>query len=155
MSEFLGREHIRNEIDSLTAEIVAAYVSKNAVPASDLPALIQSVRTALTGNSEPAAAPQVEVQKPTPAEIKKSITPDALISFIDGKPYKSMRRHLTANGLTPEGYRARYSLPADYPLVSANYSQQRSALAKSLGLGQPRPVAAKRAAKDATKSKKA
>ena len=80
-----------------------------------------------------------EVEKATPAEIKRSITPDALISFIDGKPYKTLKRHLTGHGLDPQSYRLRYGLPADYPMVATNYAAQRSELAKSLGLGRARP----------------
>lgn len=82
----------------------------------------------------PAPAEEV-VEKPTPAQIRKSITPDALISFIDGKQYKMLKRHLRAHGLDPHAYRERYGLPADYPTTAPSYSEQRSALAKGLGLG--------------------
>ncbi|WP_245293466.1 MucR family transcriptional regulator [Methylobacterium sp. CCH5-D2] len=122
-----------------TVGIVCAYVSNNSVPAADLAALISTVHATLTGlagGSAPADA-EPEVTKPSPAEIRKSIRPDGLISFIDGKSYKTLKRHLTRHGLDPQSYRARYGLPADYPTTSANYSAQRSALAKSLGLGQP------------------
>jgi predicted transcriptional regulator len=78
------------------------------------------------------------VRKLTKTEIDRSITPDHLISFEDGKPYKTLRRHLTLFGLTPEQYRTKWGLPADYPIVSPNYSETRSQLAKSLGLGQQR-----------------
>ncbi|RYY17634.1 MAG: MucR family transcriptional regulator [Alphaproteobacteria bacterium] len=126
----------------MTADLVAAYVSNNNVPMSELPALIAKVHAALDGLGNSVAAEPVGPEKPTPAQIKKSITPDALISFEDGKPYKTMRRHLTMRGLTPEAYRAKYGLPADYPMTSAAYSAQRSALAHSLGLGQKRRKAA-------------
>jgi predicted transcriptional regulator len=76
--------------------------------------------------------------KPTASEIRKSITPDHLISFEDGKRYKTLRRHLTLRGLTPEQYRTKHGLPADYPMTSATYSAQRSELARALGLGQQR-----------------
>ena len=126
-----------NSID-LTADFVSAFVSNNNVPVSELPALIASVHAALTGLGNEAAAEAAGPEKPTPAQIRKSITPDALISFEDGKSYKTLKRHLTLRGLTPEGYRAKYGLPADYPMTTANYSAQRSALAHALGLGQQR-----------------
>ena len=81
-------------------------------------------------------------EAPTPAvSVRKSITPDYLICFDDGLKFKSLRRHLTALGMTPEQYRAKWKLPADYPMVAANYAAQRSALAKKIGLGQSRKVA--------------
>jgi predicted transcriptional regulator len=83
------------------------------------------------------------VEKPTPAvPVKKSITPEALISLIDGKPYKSLKRHLTGKGLTPDQYREQYGLPRDYPMVAPAYAQKRSELARSMGLGQQRRKAA-------------
>lgn len=121
-----------------TVDVVAAYVSNNSLPSADLPALIASIHEALnTIGSGPAAATTESVERPTPAQIRKSICPDGLVSFIDGKPYKTLKRHLTKHGLDPQSYRERYGLPTDYPTTSANYSAQRSALAKSLGLGQP------------------
>ena len=128
------------EIDriELAADLVSAYVSNNSLPALDLAALIGQVHAALVGLSQPPAPPEEEVEKATTTQIKKSITPDALISFIDGKPYKTLKRHLTTHGLDFETYRRRYGLPTDYPTVSANYSAARSALAKDLGLGQQR-----------------
>lgn len=129
-------------------DIVSAYVSNNNVPVTELPALIASVYAALTGLRQGAgsdAAAEPEVAKPTPAQIRKSIRPDALISFIDGKPYKTLKRHLTGHGLTPDSYRVQFGLPSDYPMVAPSYSAQRSALAKNLGLGN-RPKAAVKAA---------
>ncbi|MHC2018708.1 Ros/MucR family transcriptional regulator [Methylobacterium sp. CM6247] len=129
----------------LTADLVAAYVSNNSVPVSALPELLSSVHAAIrgltNGGSDVSAADRIE--KATPAQIKKSITPDHLISFEDGKPYKTLRRHLTLRGLSPEAYRAKHGLPADYPMTSASYSAQRSELARSLGLGQQRNGASK------------
>jgi predicted transcriptional regulator len=122
------------ETNGLTAQIVSAYVSKNAVQKSDLPDLIASVRSAIGGGATVPAQPEPAV-KASPADIKKSVTPDALISFLDGKPYKTLKRHIGKHGLTVEQYRARFGLPVDYPLVAPNYSAKRSALAKSLGLG--------------------
>ncbi|KMO40638.1 MucR family transcriptional regulator [Methylobacterium variabile] len=135
------------EFIDLAADIVSAFVSNNNVPIAELPGLIASVHASLSGLGQPAATP-VEDHKVTPAQIRKSITPDAIISFIDGKPYKSLKRHLTSNGLTPDEYRQKYGLPRDYPMVAATYAAQRSELAKSLGLGQLRRdrAAAKKAA---------
>jgi predicted transcriptional regulator len=122
----------------LSAEIVSAYVARNHVSITDLPGLIASVHATL--NSLAIGAPPVsaadEIEKPTPAQVRKSITPDALISFVDGKPYKTLKRHLASHGLDPYSYRARYGLPADYPMVAVNYAAQRSELAKSIGLGR-------------------
>ncbi|MCJ2137634.1 MucR family transcriptional regulator [Methylobacterium sp. J-026] len=121
-----------------TVDVVAAYVSNNSLPSAELPALIASIHDALnTIGSGPSAPATETVERPTPAQIRKSIRPDGLVSFIDGKSYKTLKRHLTKHGMDPQSYRERYGLPADYPTTSANYSAQRSALAKSLGLGQP------------------
>ena len=120
------------------SDIVSAYVSNNSVPISELPGLLAGVHAALTKLSAPAATVTETADKPTPAQIRKSVTPDALISFIDGKPYKTLKRHLTGNGMTVAQYRERYGLPRDYPTVAISYSQQRSTLAKSFGLGSQR-----------------
>ena len=125
----------------LAADIVSAFVSNNSVPATDLPALISSVHSALQNVGNPAQTQPTE--KPTPAvPVKRSITPDAIISLIDGKPYKSLKRHLTKQGLSPAEYRERYGLPRDYPMVAASYAAKRSELAKQSGLGQQRRKAA-------------
>ncbi|MET0257901.1 MAG: MucR family transcriptional regulator [Methylobacterium sp.] len=133
------QETMNTDFVTLAGDIVSAYVSKNSLPAADLPALIGSVHTALTGLSGSVeAAPVAEsIEKPSSAQVRKSITPDAIISFIDGKSYKTMKRHLGTHGLDPHSYRQRYGLPSDYPMVAPNYAAQRSALAKSIGLGRP------------------
>ena len=82
-----------------------------------------------------AAVPDVEVEKPSPAQIRKSVRHDGIVSFIDGKTYKTLKRHLTSHGLDPRSYRDRYGLPADYPMVAPGYAERRSALAKAIGLG--------------------
>jgi predicted transcriptional regulator len=133
----------------LTTEIVGAYVLANSLAASDLPGLIHGVHQALTGAGQPVAAPEEADVKATSGQIRKSISPDTLISFEDGKPYKSLKRHLSTRGMTPDDYRAKWGLPKDYPMVAPNYSAQRSALAKTLGLGRkaaaaPAPVTEKR-----------
>lgn len=133
----------------LTADIVSAYVSKNSVRPGDMPELLASVHAALAGLSQGSATTAPAVEKLTPSQIRKSITPDALISFEDGKPYKALRRHLTIRGLTPEAYREKWGLPRDYPMTSARYSDQRSKLALALGLGQPRKKAALNASEPA------
>ncbi|GJD50289.1 hypothetical protein OPKNFCMD_3028 [Methylobacterium crusticola] len=135
----------------LASDIVSAYVSNNNVPAAELPGLIVSVHASLVALGQPAAAP-VEDHKVTAAQIRKSITPDHLISFIDGKSYKSLKRHLTSQGMTPADYRQKFGLGHDYPMVAASYAAQRSELAKSIGLGQQRrkAVAAQDVAAEAT-----
>ena len=122
----------------LAIDIVSAYVSNNSVPLSGLPALIASVHATVAGLGQAPATDESAPAKATPAEIKKSISHDTLMSFEDGKPYKTLRRHLTLRGLSPEAYREKHGLPRDYPMTSAAYSAQRSELAKNLGLGQQR-----------------
>jgi predicted transcriptional regulator len=121
----------------LAAELVSAYVSRNPVPASDLPSLIDAVHTALRRIGSGEAEQPAEAPKP-PVPIRKSITPDHLISLEDGKPYRSLTRHLAKRGLTPEAYRAKWGLPPTYPMNAPNYAKRRSELAKALGLGQRR-----------------
>jgi len=120
----------------LTADVVAAFVGNNAVAVADLPALIKTVHAALSGAEAPVPVAVEEVVKPTTAQIRKSITPDALISFIDSKPYKTLKRHLTTHGMTVAEYKAKFGLPNDYPTTAPAYSEARSAMAKALGLGQ-------------------
>src|SRR5690625_384042 len=125
-----------------TTQIVAAHVGHNAVSPSDVPALIKSVHEALVSIGEA----QTQEAPPEPAvPIRRSITPDYLICLEDGKKLKMLRRHLqTAFGMTPEEYRAKWGLPADYPMVAPNYAKQRSELAKRIGLGrraaEPQPA---------------
>jgi predicted transcriptional regulator len=122
----------------LAAEIVAAFVSHNSVPVTELPALIASVDAALRGlaGSAPAAA---ETEKREPAvPIKKSLTPDYLICLDDGKQFQSLKRHLRTLGMTPEEYRTKWGLPESYPMVAPNYAAKRSELALKSGLGQTR-----------------
>lgn len=119
-----------------TSEIITAYVANNVVQPSALPDLIVSVHAALKSVSSP---PPAEPEKPTPPiPIRKTVTPSHIISLEDGKPYKTLKRHLSGQGLTPEQYREKWGLPRDYPMVAANYASQRSELAKNSGLGQRR-----------------
>ena len=126
---------------ALTAQIVAAFLSNNAMEIADLPGVIQSVHRALSDVASPAPTPVAEKLVPA-VPIKKSVTPDYIICLEDGKKLKMMKRHLaTSYNLTPNDYRARWGLPPDYPMVAPNYAAQRSSLAKSIGLGRkPVPV---------------
>ncbi|MBA8910689.1 MucR family transcriptional regulator [Aminobacter ciceronei] len=136
-----------NQLVELTADLVAAYVSNNPVPAGELPALIAEVYASI---HKLGADVVPEKQLLTPrVPIKKTVTPDYIISLEDGQQYRTLKRHLTRLGLTPDEYRMKWSLPSDYPMVASNYSARRSALAKELGLG--RKPAAMQAAKQATK----
>jgi predicted transcriptional regulator len=122
----------------LAAEIVSAYVSNNSVPASELPALIQDVHGALTKLGGSIQEEPQEPQKPA-VSVKKSIAPDYIICLEDGKKFKSLKRHLrTQYNMSPEQYREKWGLPADYPMVAPNYAEARSRLAKQMGLGQQR-----------------
>jgi predicted transcriptional regulator len=132
-----------NPID-LAADIVKSFVSNNSVPRVELAALIEAVHAAVKRLAGPSEAAAAVSEPPTPAvSVRKSVTPDYLICLDDGRRFKSLRRHLATLGMTPEQYRAKWSLPSDYPMVAPNYAAQRTALAKSLGLGQlrQRPVA--------------
>jgi predicted transcriptional regulator len=122
---------------TLTADIVAAHVSNNSVAVNDLPILIQNVHQALVGISASTAAPE---PKQDPAvSIRASIKPDYIVCLEDGKKLKMLKRHLmTHYGMTPDDYRRKWGLAADYPMVAPNYAEQRRALAKAIGLGTKR-----------------
>ena len=122
----------------MTAELVAAYVMKNHVRVAELPGLISTVHASLAGMGKaPEAEPEPTKLVP-PVSIKKSVTDDYLISLEDGKQYRSLKRHLAGRGLTPADYRAKWELPADYPMAAPGYSKMRSELAKRIGLGSLR-----------------
>jgi predicted transcriptional regulator len=145
----MSEQPSENPILALTAQIVSAHVSKNSVAAESLPGLIEKVYQALSN----AGAEPVQAEKPQPAvPVKRSVFPDYIICLEDGKKLKMLKRHLqSAYGMTPEQYRERWGLPHDYPMVAPNYAQQRSELAKQIGLGRraeeesaepaPRPAA--------------
>jgi predicted transcriptional regulator len=123
----------------LTADIVSAYVANNSIASSEIPALISDIHSALARVSagQEVAVP-AEPAKPA-VPVKKSITNDYLICLEDGKKFKSLKRHLrTAYNMSPEQYREKWGLPADYPMVAPNYAEARSQLAKQMGLGQKR-----------------
>ena len=136
MSE--NSENQTSDFVELAGDIVSAYVSNNPVRPADLPDLIRQVFNALKGLASGAAAapPEAEIEKPTAAQIRKSITPDGIVSFLDGKPYKTLKRHLSTHGLDPHSYRQRYGLAADYPMVAPEYAARRSELARAAGLGR-------------------
>ena len=133
MTENSGQNDLLAE---LTADVVSAYVSNNPVPASDLPGLISEIHVAL-GKTLGGVVEEVQ-EKPRPAvNPKRSVTDDYIICLEDGQKFKSLKRHLMSHyGLTPEEYREKWSLPADYPMVAPNYAKQRSELAKKMGLGR-------------------
>ena len=122
----------------LTASIVSAYVSNNATSAADLPGLIAQVHSALQRVSITSTEAVAEPTKPA-VSVKQSMTPDYLICLEDGKRFKSLKRHLRSQyNMSPEQYREKWNLPADYPMVAPNYAVARSQLAKKMGLGQQR-----------------
>ena len=124
---------------AFTTEIVSSHVSNNETSAEALPALIKEVYRTLASLNAPAENPTVE-EKPVPAvPVKKSVFPDYIVCLEDGKKLKMLKRHLkTAYNMTIEEYRARWNLPADYPVVAPNYANKRSDLAKKIGLGNRR-----------------
>jgi len=130
--------HNKDMLIELTADVVAAYVSNNPVPAGDLPNLIADVHSAL--GKVGTASEQAPVDKPKPAvNPKRSVTDDYIICLEDGKKFKSLKRHLmTHYGLTPEQYREKWGLDSNYPMVAPNYAAARSRLAKKMGLGRKR-----------------
>jgi len=128
---------LQETLITLTADIVAAHVSNNSVAVSDLPVLIANVHGALAGLGGAAPAPEVK-QEPA-VSVRSSIKPDFIVCLEDGKKLKMLKRHLmTHYQLTPEQYRAKWNLPADYPMVAPNYAEQRRTLAKKIGLGTKR-----------------
>jgi len=137
MTELLPKP--TNQLVELTADLVAAYVSNNPVPPAELPGLIAQIHASISSLSAPTVAAEEPLKPHMP--IKKTITPEYLISLEDGKQYRTLKRHLAVAGLTPDEYRAKWSLPADYPMVASAYAAKRSELAKKLGLGR-KPAAA-------------
>jgi predicted transcriptional regulator len=133
MTDAAGKSFI-----DLTANIVSAYLSNNPTPASEIPSLISQVHAALLRVSSNRTETPAEPAKPA-VSLKKSINPDYLVCLEDGKRFKSLKRHLRSRyNMTPEQYRDKWGLPADYPMVAPNYAVARSQLAKKMGLGQQR-----------------
>lgn len=131
------RTSAQNELLTLTADIVSSHVANNTVAVNDLPTLIENIYSTLVrlGTDKKTAEP-----KPEPAvSVRASIKPDYIVCLEDGKKLKMLKRHLmTHYNMTPEEYRAKWNLPADYPMVAPNYAQQRRTLAKKIGLGTKR-----------------
>lgn len=143
-------EVAEDNLRELVATVAAAYFENSHVTPQDIPGVIAQIAASLAAvgvAAEPAAPTSDAVPKPTAAQIRKSVTPDALISFEDGKSYKALKRHLTLKGMTPADYRGKWGLPADYPMTAPSYSARRSELAKSLGLGRKAGAGKKRGAK--------
>ena len=146
-----------NSLTSLTVDLLAAFVANNNVRSEDLPNLIQSTHEALSGLNKPTVEGQEDAApayEPAVTVRKSLASPEHIISMIDGKPYRSLKRHLTAHGLTPAEYRERYGLKPDYPMVAPAYSEARRDVAKRLGLGR-KPKAAAQEAEPAQAPKKA
>ena len=128
-----NNEGAEDTLLTLTADIVAAHVSNNSVAVNDLPNLIQNVHGALTGISARQSAPEAKPEPRVP--IRSSVKPDFIVCLEDGKKLKMLKRHLmTHYNMTPDEYRQKWGLSADYPMVAPNYAEQRRALAKSIGL---------------------
>ncbi|MFN3943670.1 MAG: MucR family transcriptional regulator [Allosphingosinicella sp.] len=130
-------ENLNETLITLTADIVSAHVSNNSVAVSDLPLLIQNVHNALNGLGQRSEEPAPK-QEPA-VSIRSSIKPDYIVCLEDGKKLKMLKRHLmTHYGMTPDEYRQKWGLNADYPMVAPNYAEQRRSLAKKIGLGTKR-----------------
>ena len=131
------QSEMKETLITLTADIVAAHVSNNSVAVNDLPTLISNVYGALTALDGPPV--QAEVKQEPKVSVRASIKPDYIVCLEDGKKLKMLKRHLmTHYNMTPEQYRQKWSLPADYPMVAPNYAEQRRTLAKKIGLGTKR-----------------
>lgn len=148
MTDITADKTNRDDLLRMAVDVVAAYVSKNPLPAGQIPEVIHTVYASLS--SLETGVPEAKSEAPKPAvPVKKSVTPDYIVCLEDGKKLKMLKRHLkTAYNMTPEEYRERWGLPADYPMVAPNYAQHRSTLAKKIGLGtkpRKRPAAGKRA----------
>jgi predicted transcriptional regulator len=126
------------ELQKIVADVAAAYLANSRVTPAEIPNVIKQIASSIltVGAPESAASPETEEPaKATRSQIRRSITYNALISLEDNKPYKTLRRHLAAKGLTPDQYRGKWGLPRDYPMVAPSYSEARSRLAKARGLG--------------------
>jgi len=131
-----AQDHRSDDILKLASEIVAAYVSNNPIPVSEVPAMIKAVHSTLGGLVGTAQGEPATSQKPA-VPIKRSVTPEYIICLEDGKKLKMLKRYLRSNyNMTPEEYRAKWGLQADYPMVAPNYAAQRSEFAKKIGLGR-------------------
>jgi predicted transcriptional regulator len=136
MSEQRDEDVSRDDVLRMAVSVTAAYVSNNQVGSSQIPELIRTVYNSLTSLEGDVVETRVELPKPA-APVRKSVTPEYIICLEDGKKLKMLKRHLrTTYNMTPEEYRAKWNLPADYPMVAPNYARQRSDFAKKIGLGR-------------------
>jgi predicted transcriptional regulator len=145
MAQSNESQHLRSdELLKLASEIVAAYVSKNSIPVAEVPAMIKSIHSTLGSLAGATPSEIATAQKPV-VPIKRSVTPDYIVCLEDGKKLKMLKRYLRSNyNMTPEEYRAKWGLPADYPMVAPNYAAQRSEFAKKIGLGRSASSTARR-----------
>ncbi len=136
MNEIAEDKVSKDDILRMAVDVVAAYVSKNQLPAGQIPEIIQSVYASLSGLD--GSGQEMKAEAPRPAvPVKRSVTPDYIVCLEDGKKLKMLKRHLrTTYNMTPDEYRAKWGLPADYPMVAPNYAAQRSDFAKKIGLGR-------------------
>jgi predicted transcriptional regulator len=128
-----------NSLRDLVAGVAASYFENNHVSPQEIPSVVAQIAASLAAVGEVVPEPTPAEERPakaTAAQVRKSITPDALMSFEDGKSYKTLKRHLTLKGLSPSDYRTKWGLPNDYPMTAPAYSARRSELARSLGLGR-------------------
>jgi predicted transcriptional regulator len=135
-------DETQDNLRTLVAEVAAAYFANSHVGVGEIAAVIGEITKSLaavaaapSGDNSAGEAEAAPSRRLTPAQIRRSIAPDAIVSFEDGRPYKTLRRHLSVRGLTPEQYREKWGLPNDYPMVAPAYSERRSQMAKELGLG--------------------
>ena len=135
-----GDQDRRNELLTMTAEVVSAYASNNLLAPTQLSEVINTVFTTFAGLEKTGGGDKIESLKPAVA-IRKSVTPEYIVCLEDGKKLKMLKRHLRSTyNMTPDEYRAKWGLPADYPMVAPNYAAQRSEFAKKIGLGRTAPV---------------
>jgi predicted transcriptional regulator len=136
MSEQISEKATRDDLLRMAVDVVAAYLSNNQVATAQIPEIINSVFNSLTSLEADEVETTADHPKPA-APIRRSVTPDYIICLEDGKKLKMLKRHLRTNyNMTPEDYRAKWNLPADYPMVAPNYARQRSEFAKKIGLGK-------------------
>ena len=137
MSETNSDQAHRADLLRMTAEVVASYLGNNNVDSSNLPNVIETVYKSLSDINQNHTRPKRKLNMRAAVPVKRSVTPDYIVCLEDGKKLKMLKRHLrTTYGLSPEEYRAKWGLPADYPMVAPNYAAQRSAFAKKIGLGR-------------------
>ncbi|WP_244507611.1 MucR family transcriptional regulator [Methylobacterium phyllostachyos] len=129
-----SEDALQQTMHTLAVRLVKAYLSNNSIPPASVPPLLAGTHATLLALMKPPAADSTPVPLPSPSEIRRSVQPDRIVSFIDGRSLKTLKRHLAAHGLTPDQYRRRYGLPPDYPMTAPAYATQRSQIAKGVRL---------------------